>query len=294
MIEKDIRDRVPTYPGRILLRPVADQPNYFEFVRADDPTEEGTPLDRATFMSIIHSRLAGRYYTPTVSKSTVGAQAFKINPIPASGWVLDATENKGTSGAYTVEVNSLYGSYTPDKALDGNMNTEYRSDASGEILFTVTFPAAIKVKKIKMAFRASNYTYAVDTALQGSNNGTTWATLLTTAAKPDDLTEFALTNTGEYTQYRLQFNATETGINLYQFEVSDYEVSTYSNKYTLSSGVPSVWHTGQIILIQTPANVDGLAVTGNTLNGVKINTILQASKRYELRYNGTSFDAKGV
>lgn len=294
MIEKDIRDRVPTYPGRILLRPVADQPNYFEFVRADDPTEEGTPLDRATFMSIIHSRLVGRYYTPTVSKSTVGVQAFKTNPIPASGWVLDTTEKKGTSGAYTVEVNSLYGSYTPDKALDGSMSTEYRSDADSEVIFKLMFPSAIKVNKFKMAFRADNYTRAVTTSLQGSNNGTTWATLFTTTTKPDNLTEFTLTNTGEYTQYRLQFIATETGINLYQFEISDYDVSTYSNKYTLASGVPSVWHTGQIILIQTPANVDGLAVTGNTLNGVKINTILQASKRYKLVYNGTAFDAKEV
>lgn len=294
MLEKDIKDRVPTYPGRILLRPVADMPNYFEIVRADEPTVEGTPLDRAAFNSIIHSRLTGRYYAPTVSKTAIRTQTFLTNPIPKSGWVLDTSGMKGTSGSYVVEVNSLYSSYTPEKALDGSMSTEYRSDASGEILFKVTFPSAIKIKKIKMAFRAANYTYAVTTDLQGSNDGTSWSTLLSTTNKPDDLTEFTVTTPGEYSQYRLRFTATETGIYLYQFEVSECEISSYTNKYTLSSGVPGTWHTGQVILIQTPANVDSLAVEENTLNGITINRILQPSKRYELRYNGSAFDTKEV
>lgn len=294
MIEKEILDRVPLNPGRVTLVPVAGLENTFDMERADNPRVIGTPIDKATLDSIIQSRLTGRYYMPSVSKVTRTRQTITTNPVPSSGWVLDATELKATSGAYKVEVNSLYGSYTPEKALDGNINTEYRSDASGVITITLTLPAAIKVLKYKLAMRAANYTYAVKTDFQGSNNGTTWTTLFSTTEKPDTLTEYTLSQTGEYTQYRVQFTATETGINVYTFEISEYEVSTYRNEYTITSGVPVSWDNGQIILIRTPENANSFSVTENTLNGKQINTILQGNRRYELRYNGTGFEAKEV
>lgn len=45
-----MRDRVPTYPGRVVLTPVAGQPNTYDMARADQPTQEGTPLNKATFL----------------------------------------------------------------------------------------------------------------------------------------------------------------------------------------------------------------------------------------------------
>ena len=174
------------------------------------------------------------------------------------------------------------------------MNTEYRSDASGEITLAVTFPAAIKVKKYKLAMRASNYTYSVKTEFQGSNNGSSWTTLYTTTTKPDSLTEFTLTSTGEFTQYRLKFTASETGIYVYEFQISAYDVATYTNAFTVSEGFPSSWTEGQRVMVQTPATVSTLAVTANTLNGVAVNTILQPSRRYELVYTGAQFIATEV
>ena len=40
-------DRVSTYPGRVTLTPVGD--NTYDMVRADMPTEEGTPINAALF-----------------------------------------------------------------------------------------------------------------------------------------------------------------------------------------------------------------------------------------------------
>lgn len=295
MKEVNFVDRVSTHAGRMFLSPVEGMPDTFTLTRADEPTVEGTPIDKATFNSIIHSRLTGRYYTPTVSKLVKNKQTLKTNPIPASGWVMDSTGLSGTSGSYMVEANSLHASsYTPEKALDGNTNTDYRSDANGEITLKITFPAAIAIKKYKLAMRPDNFTYDVTTYFEGSNNGTAWTTLYSTTTKTDNLTEFTLSSTGEFTQYRLRFVASETGINVHQFEVSEYDVAEYTNQYVLSDGVPTSWDKGQRIFIQTPQNVEGLAVTSNTLNGKTITTILQALKRYELIYNGTAFDAKGV
>ena len=45
-----MQDRVPLYPGRVTMTPVAGQANTFDMVRADDPTQEGTPMNKATFL----------------------------------------------------------------------------------------------------------------------------------------------------------------------------------------------------------------------------------------------------
>lgn len=42
-------DRVPTYPGRVKLTPVAGTTDTYDMVRADSPIEEGTPLNKALF-----------------------------------------------------------------------------------------------------------------------------------------------------------------------------------------------------------------------------------------------------
>lgn len=46
-----MKDRVPLYPGRVKLLPVAGQENTYDMVRADSPTQEGTPLNKATLLT---------------------------------------------------------------------------------------------------------------------------------------------------------------------------------------------------------------------------------------------------
>ena len=48
----EVKDRIPTYPGRVKLVPVAGQENTYDMVRADSPIEVGTPINRALFDSI--------------------------------------------------------------------------------------------------------------------------------------------------------------------------------------------------------------------------------------------------
>ena len=48
----EVKDRIPTYPGRVKLIPVAGQANTYDLVRADEPIEEGTPINRALFLSL--------------------------------------------------------------------------------------------------------------------------------------------------------------------------------------------------------------------------------------------------
>ena len=48
-LKTPVVDRIPTYPGRVKLTPVSGQTNTYDLVRADQPIEEGTPINKALF-----------------------------------------------------------------------------------------------------------------------------------------------------------------------------------------------------------------------------------------------------
>lgn len=46
-----MRNRIPTYPGRVRLVPVAGMENTYDLIRADEATDEGTPLNKSTLLT---------------------------------------------------------------------------------------------------------------------------------------------------------------------------------------------------------------------------------------------------
>ena len=54
-----MQDRVSLYPGRVKLVPVAGQENTYDMVRADSPTQDGTPLNKDTLLKDATSALFG-------------------------------------------------------------------------------------------------------------------------------------------------------------------------------------------------------------------------------------------
>ena len=46
-----MKDRIPTYPGRVTLTPVTGQANTFDMAMADSPTEAGTALNKANLLT---------------------------------------------------------------------------------------------------------------------------------------------------------------------------------------------------------------------------------------------------
>lgn len=54
-----MQDRIPLYPGRVKMTPVAGQANTYDMVRADDPTQVGTPLNKATLLQDATAALYG-------------------------------------------------------------------------------------------------------------------------------------------------------------------------------------------------------------------------------------------
>lgn len=54
-----MKDRIPVYPGRVTLTPVSGQANTYDMTRADQPTEEGTPLNKNTLLKDATAALYG-------------------------------------------------------------------------------------------------------------------------------------------------------------------------------------------------------------------------------------------
>ena len=54
-----MQDRVSLYPGRVKLEPVEGQSNLYDLTRADQPTQEGTPLNKASLLKDTTAALLG-------------------------------------------------------------------------------------------------------------------------------------------------------------------------------------------------------------------------------------------
>lgn len=304
MKEVDFKDRVPTYPGRIKLSPIAGQPDTFEMERADEPITEGTPINKATFDSITQSRLTGRYYELSVSNVESSLMTgIKTNPIPTSGWVV-VSRGKATNGQYIIDAyDSMNETYTPEKACDGNSTTFWAADNSygttPEKQWAIHSETPIRVNKVKINMSLLSTTGSSKFKIRGNTNYNYSRRDLTDSisfSNTNGLKEYTIKTPDFYKGYALTFEEFGSGITvaLYDFQISDYDVITYKNHFVLNEGVPEVWTTGQRIMVKVPSTISSGGIVENTLNGIKVNTILQVSKKYELVYNGSTFDAKEV
>lgn len=290
MIEREFLDRVPTYPGRVKLIHVAG--DEYDMERADSPVVAGTPVDKATFDSIIQSRLTGRFYEPTGTRTLLTTQVgLTVNPIPTSGWALVGGAYK--SGNY--EIISSSTSSDVVKVFDGNNSTALSVLESSAMWVGIKLPLAVTAQEVNLSAETPDTGVTITTNVQGSNDGSAWTTLATVTGNIETMTEITLSTTGAYQYYRLYLTA-EQSVTFWVngFALSLFNISTYRTDYTVAAGWPSEWTTGQRATVQIPKSQNTFSTIENTLNGVEVNTVLQSDKRYELRYTGTAFVAKEV
>lgn len=290
MIEKTILDRVPKYAGRIKLTPVSGQADVFDMARADEPTVEGTPLDKATFDSIIQSRLTGRYYTTTATRTAVSTQSgITANPIPQSWQQVDTLNSK--SGDWVITVSSIQ-DYNGHRAVDGDNSTFWRSSQAYDHQITIDTGGVITVKKMKLKGNILDGSLTSLT-IRGSNTGELWTTLGTFSTISSYLTEYELTSTGEFRYYQLFFDVSEATaqVVLYHWQFSEYDINTYQNDF-INDSLPLQWDTDQRVMIVTPSTVNAIGIAENRLNGITIDRVLQPNMRYELIYILSMFYSK--
>lgn len=102
-----MKDRIPTYPGRVKLTQVSG--NIYDLERADQPSEAGTPLNKATFLTDATAALFGL---------TSDAVPDDILAAIASGFAKIETGSYTGTGVYgTSNKNSITFSITPKIVL---------------------------------------------------------------------------------------------------------------------------------------------------------------------------------
>lgn len=96
-----MQDRVPLYPGRVTLTPVAGQVNTYDMTRADQPTQGGTPLNKATLLKDYTANLLGLPNTAVPDDALlaliigVGAYGYRVKIQLADGTPVEGATVSG-------------------------------------------------------------------------------------------------------------------------------------------------------------------------------------------------------
>ena len=94
-----MQDRISNHPNRWVLTPVSGENNTYDFTRADDPTQAGTPLNKATFLP---DAVASALESATgVSDIELPADALDAIASVLSGIGTTSTIAKIATGSYT-------------------------------------------------------------------------------------------------------------------------------------------------------------------------------------------------
>jgi hypothetical protein len=96
-----MKDRIPTYAGRVTLTPVSGAENTYDMVRADVPIQEGTPLNKATLLTDSTAALMGLTEDAT-PEDMQRAMAQKLNSLITYG------TSDLTAGSSTLATGHLY------------------------------------------------------------------------------------------------------------------------------------------------------------------------------------------
>lgn len=90
-----MKDRVPLYPGRVKLNPVAGQTDVYDLIRADQPQQEGTPLNKATLLTDATAEAIGLTGDPTVNDALY-ALMRNIQPAVLNVYTIPSSTVKAT------------------------------------------------------------------------------------------------------------------------------------------------------------------------------------------------------
>lgn len=113
-----MKDRIPTYAGRVTLIPVTGQTNTYTLAMADSPTEAGTPLNKATLLS-------------DATAAAVNSATGTTPDTPSDALNLLAVTLGGLSGSAKIET----GSYTGDGTTGSSNRTTITFSFEPKLVF---------------------------------------------------------------------------------------------------------------------------------------------------------------
>lgn len=95
-----MQDRISLYPGRVKLTPVSGQDNVYDMTRQDNPTTEGTPLNKSTLLTDEVAETLGLDPATATPSQAINAVAGKATDKKLS-LTLAAASWTGSASPYT-------------------------------------------------------------------------------------------------------------------------------------------------------------------------------------------------
>lgn len=134
-----MKNRSPTYPGRVTMTPVSGATNTYDMVRADVPIEEGTPLNKETLLqdSTAASLELGEDATPDDALKKIiakvnGITAASIGAVPTTRTV-NGKSLKNNISLTAYDVGARPSSWTPITYGTSDLTAGSSSLATGTI-----------------------------------------------------------------------------------------------------------------------------------------------------------------
>ncbi|MBO4697037.1 MAG: hypothetical protein J5643_07165, partial [Lachnospiraceae bacterium] len=147
-----MKDRIPTYPGRVKLVPVSGSANTYDLERADSPTQVGTPLNKASLLTDATAAAIGLTGSDPTVNDALGFLAANYNrtyygtaapTLQTPGkrgdiYIQDAAGSKrrfvyicDAVGTKPVDIDIAWerGSMVPDSITNDDVTHRVRSDA---------------------------------------------------------------------------------------------------------------------------------------------------------------------
>lgn len=169
-IKIPVVDRVSTYPGRVVLTPVANMTNTYDMERADVPLIEGTPVDKALFDNKAYT--LNESVTIYVSKTGSDVNGNGTNVAPYATIQKAINEIPKCLGGFIATVDIADGTYNERVRVEGFNGGRLNIGVSGR---TVTVQGMSVFTSEMVRLNIANLTSAsgdTDTPLyvgQGSN-----------------------------------------------------------------------------------------------------------------------------
>lgn len=103
----DVKNRVPVNAGRVMMIPVVGQANTYDMVRADEPSVEGTALNRNLLMKMQGFEASTTTFNSDGSITEVGSTGTLRTVFNANGSITETfTATSGGSISKTTVFNS--------------------------------------------------------------------------------------------------------------------------------------------------------------------------------------------
>ena len=156
----DVKDRVPTKPGRTKITLEDGTVLYATIERADEPVEEGTPINKVLFDSILND-LNSKVIAPTVAGEN--GQVLTVDGEGNTNWntpntvstpdndVLTCSYNSnGSSVSKTITINDgegyIFNSYGSTNSSNGGFTSFYLTNDGNEVFNLNTSSNGTKYK----------------------------------------------------------------------------------------------------------------------------------------------------